>query len=104
MTTHMNENGVSVEARICDFDRINPLEFLGSQANEDPQNFLDEIKKIFEVMQVTRNDRVDLESYELKDVGHILYTQWKENRGVNAGPMTWDCFCKTFLNRFFKQI
>ena len=50
---------------------MNPPEFLGSQANEDPQNFLDEIKKIFEVMQVTRNDRVELASYQLKDVVHI---------------------------------
>ena len=50
-------------ARVHDFVRMNPPEFLGSQANEDPQNFLDEIKKIFEVIQVTRNDRVDLESY-----------------------------------------
>ncbi|WMV50529.1 hypothetical protein MTR67_043914, partial [Solanum verrucosum] len=32
------------------------------------QNFLDEIKKIFEVMQVTGNDRVELASYQLKDV------------------------------------
>ena len=59
---------------------MNPPEFLGSQANEDPQNFLDEIKKIFEVMQVTRNDRVELASYQLKDVAHIWYTQLKENR------------------------
>ena len=34
--------------------------FLGSQANEYPKNFLDEIRKIFEVMQVTGNDRVEL--------------------------------------------
>ena len=53
---------------------MNPPEFLGSQTNEDPQNFLDEIKKIFEVMQVTRNDRVELALYQLKDVANIWYT------------------------------
>ena len=63
MHAHVNENGGSVDARVCDFVRMNPPEFLRSQANEDPQNFLDEIKKIFEVMQVTRNDRVELASY-----------------------------------------
>ncbi|TMW97759.1 hypothetical protein EJD97_005027, partial [Solanum chilense] len=51
--------------------------------SEEPQNFLDEIKKIIEVMQVTRND------------------QWKENRGTDATPITWNCFSETFLDRFF---
>ena len=80
---------------------MNPPKFLGSQANEDPQNFLDEIKKIFEVMQVTGNDRVEYSSYQLKDVTYIWYTHWKENRGTNAAPITWDCFSETFLDRFF---
>ena len=37
-------------ASLCGFVKMNPHEFLGSQANEVPQNFLDEIKNIFEVM------------------------------------------------------
>ena len=74
---HANENCGSVIARVCDIVRVNPPEFLGSQTNEDPQNFLDDIKKIFEVMQVIGNDHVKLTSYQLKDVAHIWYTQWK---------------------------
>ena len=46
----MNPNGGSVATRVCDFVRMNLPEFLGSQTNEDPNNFLDEIKKIFEVI------------------------------------------------------
>ena len=45
---HVNENCGSVVAMVRDFVTINPPNFLGSQANEDPQNFLDDIKKIFE--------------------------------------------------------
>ena len=59
------------------------------------------MKKIIEVMQVTWNDRVELASYHLKDVAHMWYTQWKENRGANATPITSDCFSETFLDRFF---
>ena len=64
----MNGNGGSIVARVGDFVRMNPPDFLGLQTNEDPQNFLDEIKKILEVMQVTENDQVELSSYQLQDV------------------------------------
>uniref|UniRef100_M1DS27 Gag-pol protein n=1 Tax=Solanum tuberosum TaxID=4113 RepID=M1DS27_SOLTU len=85
-----NVSGRSVAARVRDFVRMNPLEFLGSQVGEDPQNFIDEVKKIFGVMQVTRNDRVELASYQLKDVAHIWFMQWKENKGENAAPVEGD--------------
>ena len=38
---HVNANGGSVVATARDFVKINPAEFLGSQTNEDPHNFLD---------------------------------------------------------------
>ncbi|KAH0743127.1 hypothetical protein KY290_031120 [Solanum tuberosum] len=82
---------------------MNPPEFLGSQIGEDPKNFIDEVKKVFEVMRVTGNDRVELASYQLKDVAHIWYTQLKENMGTNAAPITWECFSETFLVRFFPR-
>ena len=70
----MSKNSGSAAARVCDFVRMNSTKLLGSWTNEDPQNFLDKIKKIFEIMQVTGNDRVKLASYELKDIAHIWYT------------------------------
>ena len=77
---HVNEYGGSQAVKVHDIVRINPPEFIGSQANKDPQNFMDEIKKIFEVIKITGNDRVELVSFQLKDVSHIWYTQWKEHR------------------------
>ncbi|WMV37916.1 hypothetical protein MTR67_031301 [Solanum verrucosum] len=53
---------------------MNPPEFLESQIGEDPQNFIDEVKKIFQVMEVTGNDRDELAYYQLKDMAHIWYT------------------------------
>uniref|UniRef100_M1DRS5 Gag-pol protein n=1 Tax=Solanum tuberosum TaxID=4113 RepID=M1DRS5_SOLTU len=94
-----NTNVGSTTARVRDFVWMNPLEFLGSQVGEDPKNFIDEVKKIFGVMQVIRNLRVELTSYQLKDVAHIWLTQWKENRGADATPVTWECFTRALLDR-----
>ncbi|WMV54783.1 hypothetical protein MTR67_048168 [Solanum verrucosum] len=60
---------------------MNPLDFLRSQTSEDPQNFIDEVQKIFEVMLVTKNDRVELASYQLEDVANIWY--------ILSGRRTW---------------
>ena len=53
------------------------------------------------MIHVTGNDRVELASYQLKDVAHIWYTQWKENSGTDAAPITSECFSETFLDKFF---
>ncbi|XP_015072455.1 uncharacterized protein LOC107016522 [Solanum pennellii] len=47
----INANGRSATARVHDFVRMNPPELLGSQPNEDPRNFLHEVKKMFESQQ-----------------------------------------------------
>ena len=44
-------------ARVCDFVRMNPPEFSGSQVGQDPQKFIDNVNKIFGVMSVTCSDR-----------------------------------------------
>ena len=62
------------------------------KVGEDPQNFIDEIKKIHKVMQVTGAESVELESYELKDVSQIWFILQNENRGENANPVIRDYF------------
>ncbi|TMX00362.1 hypothetical protein EJD97_000952 [Solanum chilense] len=87
--------------RMPGIQRMNPHEFLGSQTGQHPQNFLDKIKKIFEVMQVSGNDQDQLASYQLKDVAHIwlmthahkddsekIWEQAKENK--KAGIANYD--------------
>ena len=49
-------NNRLVAAIVCDFGRINPPKFLGSQVCKDPQKFINEVKKIFGVMSVTSSD------------------------------------------------
>ena len=43
----------SMAARFCDFVRMNPPKFSLSQVGKDPQKFIHEVKKIFDVMSIT---------------------------------------------------
>ncbi|WMV37992.1 hypothetical protein MTR67_031377 [Solanum verrucosum] len=67
------------EVSNAEFWNANSVFGSGSQVGEDPQNFIDEVKKIFGVMQVTNNGRVELASYQVKDMAHIWYTQRKDS-------------------------
>lgn len=59
----------SAEAtRVGQLMKINPPNFIGVKVEEDPQGFLDEIKKIFRVMQTMNMEGVNFASYQLKDI------------------------------------
>lgn len=82
---------------------MNLSKFLGLQIGEDPQNFINQVTKIFEEIQVTGKHKVEFTSYQLKDVAHIKYTQCKENKGTNAASITSECFSETFLDKFIPK-
>ena len=48
-----NRNDRLVATIVCDFVRMNPPKFLGSQVCKDPKKLIDEVKKIFVVMSIT---------------------------------------------------
>lgn len=50
---------------------MNPPSFMGSRTNEDPETFIKELKKVFEVLHVVNIKRVKLDAYQLKIVASI---------------------------------
>ena len=46
--------GISVGTRIDDFLNLDPQSFTGSDPNEDPQDFIDQIKHSLDIMHVSR--------------------------------------------------
>lgn len=52
-------------------------------------------------MQMTGAESVELVFYKLKDVSHIQFTFWNENRGKNANLVIWDYLTGGFLDSFF---
>ncbi|KAK4715864.1 hypothetical protein R3W88_014202 [Solanum pinnatisectum] len=57
--------------RIREFLRMNPPSFTGSSVTEDPENFVEELQKAFEIMHVADAERVELAAYQMKVVVRI---------------------------------
>uniref|UniRef100_M1D9K4 Gag-pol polyprotein n=1 Tax=Solanum tuberosum TaxID=4113 RepID=M1D9K4_SOLTU len=64
-------------SRIHEFLRMNPPSFTGSSTSEDPENFVDKLKKVFDVIHVTDTVRIELAAYQMKNVARTWFDQWK---------------------------
>ena len=82
---------------------MNPPTLFGSKVEEDHQEFIDKIYKILYAMGLTTSEKVELTTYQLKDVAQTLYVQWRENRPLRGGSVTLQVFKKAFLDRFFPR-
>lgn len=65
---HVSQNASTMDSRLRDFNSMNPPMLFGSNVNEDPQDFLDEVYKIMYSMRVSSNEKVELVTYQIKDV------------------------------------
>ena len=52
---------------------IEPPGFTSSTTIEDPKKFMEELKKVFEVMHVADSERVELASYQLIGVARTWF-------------------------------
>ena len=68
---------------------MNPPEFYGSKSDEDPWLFLEEVRKITQVMYVSEEHSVKLAMYRLKDLAYDWVVAWRKGRGEGAIPTTW---------------
>ena len=69
---------------ICLILRMNPPIFTRSSTTEDPKNFMEELKMVFDVMHVIDFERVELVAYQLKKVSRTWFDLWKEGRDKDA--------------------
>jgi len=98
-----NRHEVVDTSRIRELLRMNPPSFSGSSISENPENFIEELKRIFDVMHVAESERVELVAYQLKGVARIWFDQWKQNRAEDAPIVSWVVFESALMGRFFPR-
>ena len=59
--------------------------------------------KVLSDMGETPREMAELASYKLREVAHVWYTQCKDNRLVESGPIEWEEFKEAFLRKYFSR-
>ncbi|TMX02203.1 hypothetical protein EJD97_022372 [Solanum chilense] len=85
-----------------EFTKTNPPMYFRSRADEDPQYFLDEVYKNYAIC-LTSIEKAELAGYQLKYVAQTWYVQWRDNRTLRCGSVSWEIFKKAFLDWFFPK-
>ncbi|KAK4722051.1 hypothetical protein R3W88_012284 [Solanum pinnatisectum] len=58
-----NRQEVTDTSRICKLLRMNPPSFTGSSVTEDPENFIEELKRLFDVMHIADEERANIRKF-----------------------------------------
>ena len=54
-------------------------------------------------MEGTSREIAELALYQLREVSQVWYTESKDNRLVDSGPIEWEEFKEAFLGKYFPQ-
>ncbi|XP_059290037.1 uncharacterized protein LOC132043575 [Lycium ferocissimum] len=71
-------NGES--SRTKDFLRMNPPVFTGTKKDEDPQDYIDALQKIFRIMAVTETEAATFGAHQLQSIANTWYESWELSR------------------------
>ena len=97
---HVNPNKSSPAYRIQDSLRMNPQTLHLTKVDEDPQGFIDNVFKVEDATGVTSRDKLEIASYQFKDVVQVYLEQWRYEIALREGPVDWGAFETTFLESF----
>lgn len=89
--------------RIQEFFTMNPLRFTGSSTTKDPENFIEELRRLFEVMCIADTEQVGLVAFQVKNVVMTWFDQWKEGKDEYEPDVSSACFKEAFLGCLFAR-
>ncbi|XP_070050567.1 uncharacterized protein [Nicotiana tomentosiformis] len=98
--TSSSQLGDSASFRVNRFLQLDPPVFTGTDPEEDPQDFIDEMHKTLQVMLAIETEGVELATYRLKGVDYSWFEIWQESREKGSPPVRWSEFIDAFMDHF----
>ncbi|XP_070044563.1 uncharacterized protein [Nicotiana tomentosiformis] len=95
-----SQPGDSTSSRVSKFLQLDPPVFTGTDPEEDPQDFIDDMHKTLQVMCATKTEGAELASYSLKGVAYSWFEMWEDSREEGSLPMRWSEFADAFIDHF----
>ncbi|XP_070045523.1 uncharacterized protein [Nicotiana tomentosiformis] len=93
-----SQPGDSTSSRVNRFLQLDSPVFTGTNPEEDPQDFIDEMHKTLRVMRAIETEVVELASYRLKEVAYSWFELWEESREEGSPPTRWGEFADAFID------
>ena len=96
VVTRPHQEVTTMASCLRDFTRMNPLASTGLGSRKTPKNSLMNFYKILLAIGFPTSEKVELFTYQLKDMVQSWFMQWRDNRPLRGGPLTWKIFKKDF--------
>ena len=95
--------GGSTRVSYSEFVKLEPPTFSGSDASEDPQQFLDGISRVCRALGCSSQRMVQLAEFRLRDVAQAWFEGWLRGRPQMPLDPTWEEFREFFMERFLPE-
>ncbi|KAJ1405132.1 Zinc finger, CCHC-type [Sesbania bispinosa] len=92
-----------IEVTLAEFMKLKPPTFSGSNANEDPQRFIDGLERLWRALSCSDIRAVELASFQLEGVAYDWFDTVTRGRSVGSPPLAWGEFSRLFMARFLPE-
>jgi hypothetical protein len=98
---NQNQQGSNDERRLDRFMKQEPPKFDGGHKPDDAYKWLQEIERIFRVMETTEAQKVMMATHRLTDEADFWWGNTRQRMIVAGTLMTWNNFRTEFLAKYF---
>ncbi|KAJ1435700.1 Retrotransposon gag domain [Sesbania bispinosa] len=92
-----------IKVTLAEFMKLKPPIFSGSNANEDPQRFIDGLEILWRALGCSDIRAVELASFQLEGVAYNWFDTVTRGRSVGSPPLPWGEFSRLFMARFLPE-